>query len=230
MPIYLNCEEETVKLDAEATAIVSCGTLRPELTRLAEEGFLNREKLFFTAPGLHERMPMLESQLTKRLEQAKAVSKRVIVVYGKLCYVDVSDPYRAVDALCAEAGSNVARVKAANCVDMLADEAMRERIANGSKVYWFTPGWILYWNAVFYEWDVGKYNETFGRFDRAILLDPIGLYDRMLEEEPEKILELSDRMGIPFESYFVSLDRLKSLLLDAESSLDQSSVTEASGE
>jgi len=210
-------------LDLEKTAVVACGTLRPELTKLAEEGFISKDKLVFTGPGLHERMPTLESQLKKRLEQVKATADRIIVVYGKLCYVDMSDPYRAVDALCAEAGEGVGRVKAANCIDMLADESTREQIANGTKVYWFTPGWILYWNAVFHEWDVGKYNETFGRFDRAILLDSVGLYDRLLEEEPEKILELSDRMGIPFESYPISLDRLKSLLLDAEAALHQGS-------
>ena len=204
---------------SEKTAVVSCGTLRPEMLKLAEEGFISKDMLFTTAPGLHERMPELENQLKKRIERAKDAAERVIVAYGKLCYVDVDNPYRAVDALCEEAGEGVVRVKAANCVDMLADEATRERIANGAKVYWFTPGWIMYWDAVFHEWDVGKYNETFGRFDKAILLDTIGLYDKLVNEEPEKVLELSDLMGIPFESHPVSLDRLKALLLDAERAL-----------
>jgi len=46
------------------------------------------------------------------------------------------------------------------------------------------------------------------------MLDAIGYYDQVMENEPEKILEFSDWMGIPLESYKVSLGRLKSLLLD----------------
>lgn len=206
-------------LDPEKTAVVACGTVRPELRKLAEEGFINREKLVFATPGLHERMPLLEEQLKKRLEPAKEQAHRVIVVYGKLCYVDMSNPYRAVDALCEEAGDNISRVQAANCVDMLADSDTREQISGDSKVYWLTPGWILYWNSVFYEWDRGKYNETFGRFDKAVLLDTVGLYDELSEKDPEKLLEISDLMGIPLEAQSVGVERLKSLLTEAEEAL-----------
>ena len=35
-------------------SVVSCGTMRPELDALQEEGFLDVKRVFFTAPGLHE--------------------------------------------------------------------------------------------------------------------------------------------------------------------------------
>lgn len=203
-------------LDPEKTAVVACGTVRPELTDLAKQGFLNRERLLFATPGLHERMPLLEEQLKKRLETVKNEGFRVIVVYGKLCYVDMSNPYRAVDALCEEVGDNISRVQADNCVDMIADSPTREQISGDSKVYWLTPGWILHWNSVFYQWDHGKYNETFGRFDKAVLLDTVGLYDELSETDPEKLLEISDLMGIPLETQPASLERFKSLLVEAE--------------
>ncbi len=209
-----------MRLNPENIVIVACGTLRPELTNLAKDGFVDEEKLFFTAPGLHERMPLLEEQLKKRLATVRDDGFRVIVVYGKLCYVDMSNPYRAVDALCEEAGGDISRVRAENCVDMIADSDTRKQMSGDSKVYWLTPGWILYWNSVFYEWDRGKYNETFGRFDKAILLDTIGLYDSLCATEPEKILEISDLMGIPFEAGPTGVERLKSLLIEAANRLE----------
>ena len=209
-----------MQLNLEKTAVVACGTLRPELTKLVEEGFVDEKKLFFTAPGLHERMPLLEEQLKRRLETVKNDGIRAIVVYGKLCYVDMTNPYRAVDALCEEIGGRTSRVQAQNCVDMIADADTRDRISEDSKVYWLTPGWILYWNSVFHEWDRGKYNETFGRFDKAVLLDTVGLYDKLCVTEPEKILEISDLMGIPLEARPVGMERLKSLLTKAESRLE----------
>ena len=209
-----------MQLNLEKTAVVACGTLRPELTKLAEEGFLDEKKLFFTAPGLHERMPLLEEQLKKRLETVKNEGFRIIVVYGNLCYVDMNNLHRAVDTLCKEVGDNISRVQAQNCVDMIADLDTRGQISGYSKVYWLTPGWILYWNSVFHEWDRGKYNETFGRFDKAVLLDTVGLYDKLCATEPEKILEISDLMGIPLEAKSVGTERLKSLLTEAESRLE----------
>ena len=35
-------------------AIVFCGTMRMELTRLQEEGFLDTEHIYYTTPGLHQ--------------------------------------------------------------------------------------------------------------------------------------------------------------------------------
>ena len=46
------------------------------------------------------------------------------------------------------------------------------------------------------------------------MLDTIGYYDEVMENDPEKILEFSDWMGIPLEPYKISLDRLKGLLLE----------------
>jgi hypothetical protein len=46
------------------------------------------------------------------------------------------------------------------------------------------------------------------------MLDAVGYYDEVMENNPEKILEFSDWMGISIEPYRISLDRLKSLLLE----------------
>ena len=48
----------------------------------------------------------------------------------------------------------------------------------------------------------------------AIILDAIGYYDRVMENDPEKILEFSDWMGIPIEPHRIILNRLNALLLD----------------
>lgn len=195
-------------------ALVSCGTLRPELEFLKEIGFLNADKILYTAPGLHENALELEKQLKKQIDNAKKYSQRILILYGEKCYIDAKDPSRDIDRLIQETGIDVKRVKAKNCVDMLAGIDEREKISEGKKVYWITSGWIEYWKVIFKDWDRGKANETFPQHDKAVALDGLGTFERYSQESPEKILEFSDWMGISIEPYKISLDRLKRLLSD----------------
>jgi len=189
-------------------AIVSCGTLRPELRALQAEGFLNADRVLFTAPGLHEWPWELEKQLQRQVGKARETSKKVIVVYGAKCFVDVNEPTRDVNALVREQGPGVSRVDASNCVDMLADASQRAEIAAGERVYWLTPGWVANWKFIFKDWDRGKANETFPQNSRAVLLDGIGYYAEVIQRDPELLLGFSD----PVEPHPVSLDRLRNLL------------------
>ena len=207
--------------DFSNIAVVSCGTLRQELLRLKEEGFLNAAALLFTPPGLHEWQPQLRQHLLTQLERASHKAPRVIVVYGKVCYLDPADPSGDVNWLIEQSGVNAVRINAANCVDILASKEERDRIAAGSDIYWLTPGWFLNWRFIFKDYDRGKANETFRGHDRAIMLDALGVFDQAAAEEPEKILEFSDFMGIPFEAHPVTLERFKVLLKEAAERLQQ---------
>jgi hypothetical protein len=200
-------------------SVVACGTLRMELRKLEEEGFLDAEKIYFTTPGLHEIPRELEAQLVRRAERAAEDSEGIIVLYGDRCFVDSSDYSRGIDDILRERGLNACRVKAHNCIDMLASEEEREEIADGRRVYWLVPGWVEYRKNVFLEWDVGKANETFPSNDVAVLLDAVGYYERTAEENPEKLLDFSDWMGISIEPAVVSLDRLQGLLASCLESL-----------
>jgi len=195
-------------------AIVSCGTLRPELEFLKKTGFLNADKILYTAPGLHEIPRELEKQLKKQINNAKKYSQKIIVIYGDRCYVDINNPSRDIDVLIQEAKVNAERIKAKNCIDMLAGIDEREKTSEGKKVYWFSPGWLEYWKVIFKDWDQGKANETFPQHDKAIALDALGIFERYSEDSPEKILEFSDWMGISIEPCKISLERLKRLLSD----------------
>jgi hypothetical protein len=104
-------------------------------------------------------------------------------------------------------------------MDMIASEAQREaiaqEIAGGEKVWWMVPGWIKFRHKVFKGWDKGLANENFPRHTGgAIVLDGIGYVDEYMAEHPEEFLEYSDWMGIPIQPYPVSLDRLKSLIVE----------------
>ncbi len=195
-------------------SVVSCGSVRRELNRLQEEGFLDADRVLFTTPGLHEVPRELETQLVRLLSKAKQASKKVIVVYGDRCFVDSTDYFRSIDTVIEEQGTGMARIRAHNCIDMLASDAERDAMAEGRRVYWLVAGWIEFRKHVFLEWDIGKANETFPSNDVAILLDPLGYYDRLAMENPEELLEFSDWMGISIEPRPVSLDRLKTLLSD----------------
>jgi len=196
-------------------SIVSCGTMREELERLRTSGFLDVDKVFYAAPGLHEWPWEYEKQVTRRLRDAQEVSEHPIVVYGARCFVDSLRPERVTDTLIQEQNVNAVRIKAANCVDMLASREERERISGSQKVHWLTPGWLKHWDFIFKDWDVGKFNEMFPRHDKAIVLDALGYYDQLMLESPERVLRVSDMMNLPMESYPVSLDRLKELLTAA---------------
>ena len=201
-------------------AIVSCGTLTLELNHLKETGFLDARQIVYTTPGLHEDPRELERQLIERIGKAKEKADKVIVVYGgKFCYVNANEPTRTMRTIIEEQGPAVSRVQATHCVDMLAGEGERERIAQevagGEKVWWMTPGWIKFRHHVFKGWDKGLANENFPRHTGgAIVLDAIGFMERYITEQPEELLEYSDWMGIPIQPYPITLDRLKSLVSD----------------
>jgi len=200
-------------------AIVACGTLNMELNQLKENGFLDARKILYTKPGRHEVPRELESQLVRQIGKAKTYAPNIIVVYGgKFCYVNADDPYRKIDTIIQEQIASevrISRVKATHCVDMLASKEEREQISQGRDVYWLTPGWMRYCRYVYQGWDKGLANENFPKHTGgAIMLDAVGYYDKMAQNDPEKLLEFSDWMGIPLEPYPVTLDRLLGLLSD----------------
>jgi hypothetical protein len=206
-------------------AVVSCGTLSLELNHLRAEGFLDTAHLFFTTPGLHEDIHELERQLLDRITMAREKADKVLVVYGgKFCYVNADEPTRTMQKIIAEQGAGVARVEASHCMDMIASEAERERIAaevaGGEKVWWMTPGWIKFRHKVFKGWDKGLANENFPRHSGgAIVLDGVGYMETYMADHPEDFLDYYDWMGIPITPYAVTLDRFKTLLVDTAATL-----------
>jgi len=207
------------KTSFKDTCIVSCGTMRPELEVLQREGFLDAARVFFTAPGLHEWPRELAKQLPRQIEKAKQHAKNIIVVYGERCFMDSKNPMRVTQALIDETCPEAVRINAATCVDMLADARTREDLARGDRVWWCTPGWIKNWDFIFKHWDKGQANEMFPGHDRAVVLDGIGYFNRLMEESPEEILRISDWMNLPIESADISLERFKALLADAAAKL-----------
>jgi hypothetical protein len=191
-----------------------------ELNHLRDEGFLDTNHLFLTTPGLHEDIRELERQLVARINKAKEKADKVLVVYGgKFCYVNADEPTRTMRTIIEEQGPGVRRIEATHCMDMIAGQEAREKIAQevagGEKVWWMTPGWVKFRHNVFKGWDQGLANENFPRHTGgAVVLDGIGYLDQYMNEHPEEFLEYCDWMGIPMQAYPVSLDRFRSLLAD----------------
>ena len=202
-------------------AIVSCGTLSLELNYLKKEGFLDTNYLYYTTPGLHEDIHQLEHQLIKEINMAKKIVDKVIVIYGgKFCYVNPDEPTCTMQTIVEEQGPEVVRIRATHCVDMLAGDAERKKIAvdaaGGEKVWGMTPGLVKFRRHVFKDWDKGLANENFPRHTGgAIVLDGIGFVEKYMSDKPEEFLAYSDWMGIPIQPYAISLDRFKTLLLES---------------
>ncbi|MEN8245705.1 MAG: DUF1638 domain-containing protein [Thermodesulfobacteriota bacterium] len=206
-------------------AIVACGTMSLELNHLKKEGFLDTNHLFYTTPGLHQDIPELERQLVRMIDKGKQKAEKVLVIYGgKFCYVNVNEPTRLMQTIIKEQGPRVGRIQATQCMDMIATEEERERIAQevagGEPVWWMTPGWVKFQKQVFKGWDKGIANENFPRHTGgAIVLDGIGYLDQYMAEDPEGFLEYCDWMGIPMQAYPVTLDRFKRLLSEGAENL-----------
>lgn len=202
------------------TAIVACGTMRPEIEFLTAENFIDTDHIYFTTPGLHQDIRELEHQLGKTIEKAKSRAKGVIVVYGgKYCYVNPDEPTRLMANVISEYGPGVVRVQASHCMGMLASQDEMDQIvqevAGGEPVWFMTPGWVKFRKLVFKGWDKGIANENFPRHTGgAVVLDGIGFMDDYMEKDPEGFLEYCDWMGIPMQAYPITLDRFKSLLTD----------------
>lgn len=201
-------------------SIVSCGTMSLELNHLKKEGFLDTPQIFYTTPGLHQDIPELERQLVRLIDRAREKTGKVLIVYGgKFCYVNIDRPTRLMQTIIEEQGPLVARIQATHCMDMIASQSERDRIAaevaGGEPVWWMTPGWIKFRKEVFKGWDKGIANENFPKHTGgAVVLDGIGYLDDYMENDPEAFLEYSDWMGIPIIPYALSLDRFKELLLE----------------
>lgn len=201
-------------------SIVSCGTMSLELNHLKKEGFLDTPQIFYTTPGLHQDIPELERQLVRLIDRAREKTGKVLIVYGgKFCYVNIDRPTRLMQTIIEEQGPMVARIQATHCMDMIASQSERDRIAaevaGGEPVWWMTPGWIKFRKEVFKGWDKGIANENFPKHTGgAVVLDGIGYLDDYMENDPEAFLEYSDWMGIPIIPYALSLDRFKELLLE----------------
>jgi hypothetical protein len=217
------------EISFEHCTVVACGTLSLELNHLKKSGFLNARRIEYTKPGRHEVPRELEQQLVDRIGRAKSYGEAVIVVYGgKFCFIDANNPARTIDHVIAEQGRHIARINATHCVDMLADSEQRERIRDGEKVLWLTPGWVIHRDLVFQDWDKGKANETFPQHGGgAVILDSVGFWDDYSARHPERLLEFSDWMGIPIQPHALSLSRLKRLLSECAAQVYESLGIEA---
>jgi hypothetical protein len=214
---------EMSNLTFKDRCVISCGMLHPEINHLVKTGFLNPRRILFTPPGLHALPDKLEEHLLKRLSQAResCPDHRIIVVYGKKCYVNTDEPLKRVDSILQAVGQGIVRVQGDYGYDMLAGLEDRQRISGGrqDKTLWFTPGWLKSWKTIYqkyFGWDEADANANFpGFYDRVIVLDGLGLAEEYMIQHAEEILELFDWTGLEVEFHPITLDRFKGLLVDS---------------
>jgi hypothetical protein len=203
--------------------LISCGMLHAEITHLINTGFMKPIHVYFTPPGLHALPDRLEQRLLNRLLKARAAcpGRKVVVVYGKKCYVHTDHPQRRVDNILQDVGRDVVRVQGAYGYDMLASYEDRQQISDGrqDKILWFTPGWLRSWKTVYQRylgWDRADANANFpGFYDKLIVLDGLGMEEGYISERAEDVLELFDWTGLEVEFQPITLDRFKGLLREA---------------
>jgi hypothetical protein len=206
--------------------------LQPEIAYLVKNRFLNPSRLFFTPPGLHAVPHRLEEHLLRRLSQARqwCPDDKIVVLYGRKCYVNPDNPARRVHSILREAGQGIASVQADYGYDMLAGVEDRRRISGGreDRVLWFTIGWLRNWQTIYkryFGWDKADANANFpGFYDKIIVLDSLGLAEEHITERAEQILTLFDWTGLEVTFEPITLDRFKGLLMDTLSAVPVGNV------
>ena len=193
--------------------IISCGTMREDLEKLLQDGVLEDVSLVFTERCLKERPWELEKQLVGEIENAKGNGGKILVVYGDACFYDNAKPERDVDRMIGETGADCARIREHSCIEMMLSPEDKEELGGGQRVYWLMPAWMENRDDVYFEWDLGKRNQTFPQNDMALMVDSRGYFMRLMEENPELILEFSDWMGLALDARDINLDRFRELLL-----------------
>jgi hypothetical protein len=196
--------------------------LQPEMDHLMEVGFLDADRILYTPPGLHAIPDELETRLVRRLREAKQhhPPDRIIVAYGRKCYLSTGDPTRKLDVILEEQGPGISRVQGDYGYDILASIEERESISGGEadKVLWFTPAWLRNWKTVYQRhlgWDRADANANFpGYYKKIVVLDGLSMTDDYVDKYPERILELFDWTAIAVEFEKISLERLKEHLLE----------------
>jgi hypothetical protein len=191
------------------------------MKHLIDTGFLNPHRILFTPPGLHAKPDELERQLLKRLTKLSELhpENKVIVAYGKKCYVNADEPLKRVDTILQAQGPGIVRLQGDYGYDILASFEDRQRISEGreDKVLWFTLGWLRSWKTIYqryFGWDRADANANFpGYYDNIIVLDSLGVGEEYMIEHAEEILEIFDWTGLGVEFHPISLDRLKDLLV-----------------
>lgn len=203
--------------------VLSCGMLQPEITYLAESGFLDRDRVLFTPPGLHALPDRLEEHLVNRLTQLRDRHPgcRVAVVYGAKCYVNADEPAKRVDSILQALDPGIVRVQGSYGYDMLAGFEERQRLSQGrqDKILWFTAGWLRNWKTVYqryFGWDAADANANFpGFYDGIIVLDGLDMADEFMVTHAEEVLELFDWTGLQVDFQPITLDYFKGLLTEA---------------
>jgi hypothetical protein len=207
----------------EDRCIISCGMLHPEMMHLVGTGFMEPRQMLFTPPGLHALPERLEDYLIKRLAKVRksCPDDKIMVVYGKKCYVSTDEPLKRVDTILQTEGQGIVRVQGEYGYDMLAGFDDRQRISGGreDKTLWFTPGWLKSWKTVYqnyFSWDRADANANFpGFYDRIIVLDSLDMADEYVTQHALEVLELFDWTGLEVEFHPITLDRFKKLLVNA---------------
>ena len=71
----------------------------------AGKGVSGYRTCFFVTPGLHADIHELERQLVERINKARELTNKIIVVYGgKFCYVNAEEPLRKIQTIIEEQG------------------------------------------------------------------------------------------------------------------------------
>jgi hypothetical protein len=114
-----------------------------------------------------------------------------------------------------ETAAGYTRIREHSCIEMMLSPEDKERLSGGQKAYWLMPAWMEDRDDVYFQWDLGKRNQTFPQNDTALMVDSRGYFMQRMEEDPEAILEFSDWMGLALDARDVTLDRFRELVLAA---------------
>ncbi len=186
---------------------IACGVFRPELTALKEQGLFD-----FTIRYLPSNLHMVPIELYKKmkvlLEREQQQGNKVLLIYGD-CH-----PHMHEQA----ASPGVARVKGANCCDILLGRDQYMKMIKDN-VFFLFPEWTARWKTILgtlMDLDEETTKELMQERNSKLVYLDTGVCP-VLDKE---LKACSSYFGLPYEVMNVSLEHFLSVIRDATIELE----------
>jgi hypothetical protein len=185
-------------------SLISCGIFRYELEKLLPE--IETElgckiEADFLAPALDANADLLEKSVTEKFVEHQ--DKKTALLYGNMCHTEWP---RITEK------SGAVYPKAANCAEILLSPEKKKEFDAKENVYFLTMGGLKEWKEIYRQghgWDAADARVNFGYFEKIVVLDT-GVF----EISDEDLFEFFEFCQVPVEVMNISLDYLKSTLID----------------
>ena len=204
---YLECQVEM------AFRCISCSSLGEELCAIFAEEDLPVEQ-FIIDSSLHSYPERLAAAIQDTLDEDVSDSFPTFLAFGD-CHPGIEDQARRPFTV---------RLNAVNCIQALLGEETHQRLSEEGALF-LLPNWVDQFRQILLQ-DTCLTEEMLAEFMQEFHKKLVYLDTGLIPVPEEKLQDLADYFGLPYEVHPTSLDNLRDLVLESHSLLVKSARSE----